>query len=316
MMFRDREDGGRQLAAKLEAAGLERPFVLGLARGGVPVAFEVARALGADLDVLVVRKLGAPGFPEYALGAIAERGAAYLNPEALAEVGLGEDELDALVDREAEELARRVSAYRRGRPPPHLAGKTAVLVDDGVATGATARAAARAARSLGAKRVVLAAPVIAASTAVELRSDFDDVVAVALPESFFAVGFWYEGGGAEGAGGGMMGTGAPPPTRPPPTPRSTTTSGLERTSARASARSAPATAASGSTISREGATMTTRTPTLAAFCAMVSAAPQVPSGADGRSRTMTCGATTRAIASTSCGPGRQWTANPALSRWR
>lgn len=192
MTFRDREDGGRRLAAKLESFALERPFVLGLARGGMPVAFEVARALRADLDVLVVRKLGAPGFPEYALGAIAEQGAAWVNPEALREMGLEEEDLDALLDREAAELARRVRAYRGGRPPPDLAGRTAVLVDDGVATGATARAAARAARALGAARVVLATPVVAASTAAELRSDFDDVVAVELPEAFFAVGFWYE----------------------------------------------------------------------------------------------------------------------------
>ena len=192
MIFRDRADGGRQLATKLERYRTQRPIVLGLTRGGVPVALEVAHALGAELDVVVVRKLGAPECPEYAIGAIAEGGAVYVNREAQREVGLDDEEVAALGEREAIEIARRVRAYRGGRPMPELAGRTVIVVDDGVATGATARAAARAARQRGALRVVLAAPVIAAASEAELRSEFDELVAVDFPEPFVAVGLWYE----------------------------------------------------------------------------------------------------------------------------
>lgn len=192
MVFRDRAHGGRLLAGKLERYRAERPIVLGLARGGVPVAAEVARSLGAELDVVVVRKIGAPDCPEYAIGAIAEGGAVYVRRDALRELRLGEADVAALVDREAVEVARRVRLYREDRPMPALAGRTAIVVDDGVATGATARAAAGAARRRGAERVVLAAPVIAAGSVAELRRDFDDVVAVELPEPFIAVGLWYE----------------------------------------------------------------------------------------------------------------------------
>jgi putative phosphoribosyl transferase len=191
MVFRDREQGGRLLAEKLERYRAERPIVLGLTRGGVPVALEVARSLGADLDLIVVRKIGAPECPEYAIGAIAEGGAVYVRREALSEVGLGDDDVMALAEQEAVELARRVRVYRGDRPMPDLAGRTVIVVDDGVATGATARAAGRAARERGAARVVLAAPVIAAAAEPGLRSDFDDVVAVDLPEPFIAVGLWY-----------------------------------------------------------------------------------------------------------------------------
>lgn len=192
MRFRDRHDAGAQLAERLEAHRAEHPVVLGLARGGVPVAAEVARALKAELDVLVIRKLGAPGCPEYAIGAIAEGGAVYVRRAAIDEVGLGEDEVEALAAREAIELARRVRAYRGERPMPDLAGRTVIVVDDGVATGATALAAARAARGRGASRVILAAPVIAGASAQTLRQEFDEVVAVDFPEPFIAVGIWYE----------------------------------------------------------------------------------------------------------------------------
>jgi putative phosphoribosyl transferase len=192
MVFRDRSDGGRQLAAKLERYHGERPIVLGLTRGGVPVAFEVARSLGVELDIIVVRKIGAPGCPEYAIGAIAEGGAAFVRRESQLEVGLGDEDVAALAEREAVELARRVRLYRGARPMPDLGGRTVIIVDDGVATGATAHAAARAARQRGAAHVVLAAPVIAAGSEPELRQDFDDVVAVDFPEPFIAVGLWYE----------------------------------------------------------------------------------------------------------------------------
>ena len=191
MVFRDREQGGRLLAEQLEGYRASHPMVLGLARGGVPVALEVARSLGADLDLIVARKIGAPGSPEYAIGAIAEGGAVYVRRESLPEVGLTGDEVAALAEREGVELARRVRFYRGDRPMPDLEGRTAIIVDDGVATGATARAAARSARLRGAARVVLAAPVIAAASVPELKLDFDDVVAVELPSPFFAVGRWY-----------------------------------------------------------------------------------------------------------------------------
>ena len=180
------------LADRLGPYRTSRPMVLGLARGGIPVAVEVARALGSDLDLVVARKLGAPGSPEYAVGAIAEGGAVYVRREAVAETGLSEGEVAALAEREANELARRVRVYRGGRPMPNLAGRTVILVDDGVATGATARAAARSAQLRGASRVVLAAPVIALGSLPDLRVDFDDVVAVDFPVDFFAVGRWYE----------------------------------------------------------------------------------------------------------------------------
>jgi putative phosphoribosyl transferase len=192
MAFRDREQAGRMLAGRLAHLQGARPVVLGLARGGVPVAREVARGLDADLDVLVARKLGAPQNPEYAIGAVAEGGALYLRPGALDEVGIDEEVLAALVRRETAELARRVRAYRGGRPFPAVEGRTAVVVDDGVATGATARAAARAVRQAGAARVVLAAPVIAAASRDDLVREFDEVVAVRFPDPFGAVGAWYD----------------------------------------------------------------------------------------------------------------------------
>ncbi len=192
MMFRDRQHAGTLLAAKLERFREARPIVFGLTRGGVPVASEVARVLGAPLEPMVVRKVGAPGDPEYAVGAIAEGGGAWMNREALRDVGLTTDDFAALAGDEAVELARRIRAYRGDRPFPDVTDRTVILVDDGVATGATARAAARSARRAGAARVVLAAPVIAAATEPELRGEFDDIIAVDLPPDFFAVGFWYE----------------------------------------------------------------------------------------------------------------------------
>jgi putative phosphoribosyl transferase len=192
MMFRDRQHAGTLLAAKLERFRAARPIVFGLTRGGVPVAFEVARFLGAPLEPLVVRKIGAPRDPEYAIGAIAEGGGAWVNREALRDVGLTIDDFAARAGYETVELARRMRAYRGDRPFPDLSGRTVILVDDGVATGATARAAARSARRGGAARVVLAAPVMAAVTEPELRQEFDDIVAVELPPEFRAVGSWYE----------------------------------------------------------------------------------------------------------------------------
>lgn len=192
MPFRDREEAGRRLGARLAGLRGEAPVVLGLPRGGVPVAFEVARVLGAPLEVLVARKLGAPGNPEYALGAIAEGGALVLDDVAVAEAGAGEAELARLVEHETAELSRRVRAFRGDRPLPPLAGRTAILVDDGIATGRTALAAIRALRRLEPRRLVLAAPVAAAQTAASLRREVDELVCLVEPEVFFAVGNWYE----------------------------------------------------------------------------------------------------------------------------
>jgi putative phosphoribosyl transferase len=190
MRFHDREHAGRLLAVKLGDDRYRDAVVLGLTRGGMPVALEVARQIEAPLDMVVVRKIRAPG-PGETVGAIAEGGATFLNPTLLREAGMGEREAAALAEAEVEELARRVRLYRGERPAPHLAGQLVIVVDDGVLTGASARAAGRAARQRGARRVVLAAPVVAAAVEPELRRDFDEVVAVEMPSEPFAIHDWY-----------------------------------------------------------------------------------------------------------------------------
>ncbi len=192
MRFQDREHAGRLLAARLEGLRSERPIVLGLTRGGVPVAFEVARLLEAPLEMLVVRKVGAPGKSEYTLGAIAEGGETFVNPIVLHESGIPEETAARLAEDEVAELARRVRLYRPGRPSPHLAGRTVLVVDDGVATGASARAAGRAVRQRKASRVAFAAPVIPATAEAGLRIEFDEVIALAVPAHLGAIGDWYE----------------------------------------------------------------------------------------------------------------------------
>ncbi len=192
MRFHDRQEGGQQLALLLQRYRNENPIVLALPRGGVPVGYEVARALGAPLDVIVARKIGAPQCPEYAIGAIAEGGAVFVEPGALAETGVDQAELEAIAEKEAIELARRVRLYRRGRPFPDIRGRTAILVDDGIATGRTARAAIRAVRALRPRRLVLAAPVVASETAAVLSAEVDELVYIQAPERFVAVGLWYE----------------------------------------------------------------------------------------------------------------------------
>ncbi len=190
-MFRDRRHAGVLLGERLLPLGLARPVVLGLPRGGVVVAAEVARALGAPLDVLVVRKLGAPGNPELGIGAIAEGGVTVRNEGLIARLRVTPAELEAVTAREAAELERRTRAYRRGRAPLPLAGCTAVVVDDGLATGYTARAAVAAARARGAAAVVLAVPVAAPETVTEFAALVDRVVCVDLPGFLFAVGASY-----------------------------------------------------------------------------------------------------------------------------
>ncbi|WP_350349467.1 phosphoribosyltransferase family protein [Agromyces sp. G08B096] len=192
--FRDRRDAGRRLGARLADLAsdgrLDRPVVLGLPRGGVPVADEVARALDAPLDVLVVRKLGMPGQPEVAIGAVGEDAAAVWNAELRRAAHASGDELDRIERRERSEVAARVERFRGGRHAVDLRGRTAVIVDDGVATGATARVACGIARALGAERVVLAAPVGPPGVDAAVP-EADDVVCLATPTGFMAVGMHY-----------------------------------------------------------------------------------------------------------------------------
>ncbi|MEV4128613.1 phosphoribosyltransferase family protein [Nocardia sp. NPDC049707] len=191
MVFLDRADAGRQLGARLRPLQTADPVVLGLPRGGVPVAFEVARTLGAPLDVIVVRKLGVPYQPEWAFGAIGEAGVRVLNESVVKGTGLTDAEMSAVESREREELLRRVERYRDEGARIPLAGRTAIVVDDGVATGATARAACQVVRAAGAARIVLAVPVGARDTLAELSKEADEVICLEQPSWFHAVGQWY-----------------------------------------------------------------------------------------------------------------------------
>jgi predicted phosphoribosyltransferase len=191
--FRNRDDAGRQLATALEQyTGRPDVIVLALPRGGVPVAFEVARALEAPLDVFVVRKLGVPGHEELAMGAIASGGARVLNEEVVGRLGISDEAIDRVAAAQAEEVVRREKAYRGDRPQPQLAGRVVFLVDDGLATGATMRAAVEAVRQHHPARVVVAVPTAAAETCDALRPLVDEVVCLVTPEPFLAVGFWYD----------------------------------------------------------------------------------------------------------------------------
>jgi predicted phosphoribosyltransferase len=190
--FRDRAEAGRALARELQHLRDDDAVVLALPRGGVPVAAEVARALGAPLDVLVVRKLGVPGHEELAFGAIASGGVRVLVPPVVADVRLDAETIATVTETARHELELREQLYRGGRPRADVDGRSVVLVDDGLATGATMRAAVAAARGLGAHRVVVAVPIAAAQTADALRDEADEVVVVATPYPFLAVGSWYD----------------------------------------------------------------------------------------------------------------------------
>jgi putative phosphoribosyl transferase len=191
-LFMDRADAARQLARQLRAfANTPNLIILGLPRGGVPIAEEVARALGGRLDVFLVRKLGVPSQPELAMGAIASGGVRILNPDVLPLVGITREELEVVARREEAELARREQLYRGHRPLLPLAGATVVLVDDGVATGSTMLAAVRAVRSRQPARLVVAAPVMSQSAYDLLAREADLCVAVAVLEQFYGVGAWY-----------------------------------------------------------------------------------------------------------------------------
>jgi predicted phosphoribosyltransferase len=193
MRFRDREHAGQVLGERLRSyAGRESLLVLGLPRGGVPVAFEVARILEAPLDVFVVRKLGVPGHEELAMGALASGGVRVLNDDVVAQLGIGDEAIARAAAAETAELERRERAYRGDRGPVEAAGRTVILVDDGLATGSTMRAAANAVRAQGPERLVVAVPVAAAQTCDELRGEVDEVVCALTPDPFAAVGLWYE----------------------------------------------------------------------------------------------------------------------------
>jgi len=191
-IFRDRADAGRQLAERLPHLREAEPVVLALPRGGVPVGYEIARELGAPLDVFLVRKIGAPGHRELGIGAIAQSGIRIFNETAIRMLGLSWADIDEIVREEEQELQRRLLRFRGDRPLPDLTGRTVVLVDDGLATGVTALAAIRALRQLGPAHIILAVPVCAAETARTMRAEVDDLVCVHSPEDFLAVGFWYQ----------------------------------------------------------------------------------------------------------------------------
>jgi putative phosphoribosyl transferase len=191
--FPNRAEAGRLLAEKLEKyAGRDDVIVLGLPRGGVPVAYEVSQRLGVPLDVFIVRKLGVPGFEELALGAIASGGVRVLNNDVVAALPNANELIESVTAREMAELERREQTYRDGRPAPDLHGRTVILVDDGLATGATMRAAIAALRQLGAAKIVVAVPVGAADTCRELQDEVDETVCAIAPEWFQAVGQFYE----------------------------------------------------------------------------------------------------------------------------
>jgi len=192
MLFRNRVEAGRQLAAKLMAYA-DRPdvLVLALPRGGVPVAYEVARALDAPLDVFLVRKLGLPGQEELAMGAIATGGVRVLNEDVVRALDLPDEVIDEVTAREQQELKRRERMYRGDRPPPDVRGRTVILVDDGLATGSTMRAAVAALRQMQPACIIVAVPVGAPETCAELQDEADEVVCARAPEPFYAVGVWY-----------------------------------------------------------------------------------------------------------------------------
>jgi len=191
MVFADRDDAGRRLATRLGYLRGEPVVVLGLPRGGVPVASQVARALGGPLDVIVVRKLGVPWQPELAMGAVGEGGARVINRQVVWTAGVSEEELAAIVAREQAAVEAHAARYRAQWPRLPLDGRVAVVVDDGIATGATARAACQVARAHGAARVVLAVPVAPPGWQEGIGGDADDLVSVRTPSVFFAIGQFY-----------------------------------------------------------------------------------------------------------------------------
>lgn len=191
-VFHDRREAGRALAGRLREMEIHSPIVVGLPRGGVPVAYEVARELGAPLDIGLVRKLGAPGHPELGIGALGEDGTVVIDSEAIGVLAVTRAQIEAIVAREATELERRRRLYRRDLPAADVTGRTVIVVDDGLATGVTATAAAQVLRARGAARVIVAVPVCPAGTAERLREQLDEIVCLECPSRFGGVGAWYE----------------------------------------------------------------------------------------------------------------------------
>ena len=189
--FKDREDAGRRLAERLSRYRDERPVVFALPRGGVPVGYEISRALGVPLEVFVARKLGAPGQPEFGIGAVAPGGVRILNEDVIRRLGITDDYVERITEQETAELERRLRHFRGERPQPEVRGRTVILVDDGLATGVTARAAIKALRRLEPQRLVLAAPVCAAQTAELLGPEVDEFLCLEAPPDLGAIGFWY-----------------------------------------------------------------------------------------------------------------------------
>lgn len=192
MIFSDRVEAGRELAARLNYLHGQDIVVLGLPRGGVPVAFEVAKKLNAPLDVIVVRKLGVPFQPELAMGAVGEDGVLVTNDEVVRMANISHDEFALVEARERVEVERRAKRFRGDQPALSLSGRIAILVDDGIATGSTAQAACKVARAHGAMKVLLAVPVGPADTIELLKKDADEVICLQIPQTFFAVGEWYQ----------------------------------------------------------------------------------------------------------------------------
>lgn len=193
MLLQDRKDAGKKLAAMLNRyAGAKGMIVLGLPRGGVPVAYEVAVALGLPLDVFIVRKLGFPEHEELAMGAIASGNVLILNQELLDEIGVQDEIIEMVARREREELRRREELYRRGRPPLCLSNRGVIIVDDGLATGASMRAAVAAVRQHNPKETIVAVPLAAAEVCAEFSRIADKMFCYATPEPFWAVGYWYK----------------------------------------------------------------------------------------------------------------------------
>ena len=193
MIFRNRADAGRKLAGKLTRyADREDVLVLALPRGGVPVAYEVAKELKAPLDVFLVRKLGVPGHEELAMGAIASGGVRVINEELIDYLGIPDEVIDAIAAVEQRELERRAVAYRDDRPPPEVKDRIVILIDDGLATGSTMRAAAASLRLQKPRRIVVAVPVSSPETCNEFRSEVDEIVCAVTPQHFQGVGLWYD----------------------------------------------------------------------------------------------------------------------------
>jgi putative phosphoribosyl transferase len=189
--FVDREDAGRRLAVELRSYAAERPIILGLPRGGVPVGYEIARALHAPLDVWVVRKVGVPWHPELGAGAVAEGGFVHLNQDVLEHIGLSETELTEIVQSKQREVQERARLFRGNQPPPVLRDRTVILVDDGIATGGTVHAAIRSIRAQEPKAIVLAVPVASPEVVEALGRDVDRVVCLRTPADLYAIGVWY-----------------------------------------------------------------------------------------------------------------------------